>query len=195
MTYVPASLIEKISIFSFFSKISRGIWKLSFYMNFYTYVECKTHIRSLLTFSSIQYPSLNRVVSNAYLVDFCKRRAMALYPCTVYTIWFSEPTYAEDGHICMLGDEILFCMISAWAEKLGKTHTWLWKWYSASEATIRRPEMHMLIKLTIFLPWLLCSLARVCVVGMKCRSYYVCKIVKFFPKLTTHNTVWIYSNK
>ena len=89
-----------------------------------------------------------------------------------------------------LGDrnEMLFCMICAWAEKLGKTHTWLWKWYSASEATIRRPEMHMLIKLTIFLP----DPRRACRTAQrrtKCRSYYVCKIEDFFLKLTTHNTV------
>ena len=89
-----------------------------------------------------------------------------------------------------LGDrnEMLFCMICAWAEKLGKTHTWLWKWYSASEATIRRPEMHMLIKLTIFLP----DPRRACRTVQrrtKCRSYYVCKIEDFFLKLTTHNTV------
>ena len=92
--------------------------------------------------------------------------------------------------VTRLGDrnEMLFCMICAWAEKLGKTHTWLWKWYSASEATIRRPEMHMLIKLTIFLP----DPRRACRTAQrrtKCRSYYVCKIVDFFPKLTTHNTV------
>ena len=95
-----------------------------------------------------------------------------------------------DPVVARLGDrnEMLFCMICAWAEKLGKTHTWLWKWYSASEATIRRPEMHMLIKLTIFLP----DPRRACRTAQrrtKCRSYYVCKIVDFFPKLTTHNTV------
>ena len=48
-------------VFVLFSKIPRGIWKISFDMFSYTYILSKNHSRSLLNFFLIGNPTLNCV--------------------------------------------------------------------------------------------------------------------------------------
>ena len=55
------NLVNRSMIFSFFSKIPRGFWKISFCMIFYTGMLTKNHSGSLLTFFSIENLSLNCV--------------------------------------------------------------------------------------------------------------------------------------
>ena len=56
-----AILFIRFRVFVIFSKIPRGIWKISFYMLFYTYKLCKNGSRSLLNFFSIGNLTLNCV--------------------------------------------------------------------------------------------------------------------------------------
>ena len=57
--------------FSFFSKIPRGIWKISFYMMFYKGILSKNHCEGLLNFFSIGNPSLNCVQMSGPNIGIC----------------------------------------------------------------------------------------------------------------------------
>ena len=57
--FEKAILFIRFRVFVIFSKIPRGIWKISFYMFFYICILSRNHIRSLLNFFSIQNLTLN----------------------------------------------------------------------------------------------------------------------------------------
>ena len=59
--FEKAILFIRFRVFVIFSKIPRGIWKISFYMLSYICILSKNHSRSLLNFFLIGTPTLNRV--------------------------------------------------------------------------------------------------------------------------------------
>ena len=59
--FEKAILFIRFRVFVIFSKIPRGIWKISFYMLSYICILSKNHSRSLLNFFLIGTPTLNCV--------------------------------------------------------------------------------------------------------------------------------------
>ena len=64
-------------VFVIFSKIPRGIWKISFHMFSYTYILSKKHSRSLLNFFLIGNPTLNCV---GWSVQLASQRDHSIAP-------------------------------------------------------------------------------------------------------------------
>ena len=62
--FEKAILFIRFRVFVIFSKIPRGIWKISFYMLSYICILSKNHSRSLLSFFLIGTPTFNHVVSS-----------------------------------------------------------------------------------------------------------------------------------
>ena len=64
--FEKAILFIRFRVFVIFSKIPRGIWKISFYMLSYICILSKNHSRSLLNFFLIGTPTLNHVDCKTY---------------------------------------------------------------------------------------------------------------------------------
>ena len=62
--FEKAILFIRFRVFVIFSKIPRGIWKISFYMLSYICILSKNHSRSLLNFFLIGTPTLNHVLKS-----------------------------------------------------------------------------------------------------------------------------------
>ena len=84
--FEKAILFIRFRVFVIFSKIPRGIWKISFYMLSYICILSKNHSRSLLNFFLIGTPTLNRVHS-----DDKNKGSCYLWWHTLYWIFFLVP--------------------------------------------------------------------------------------------------------
>ena len=71
--FEKAILFIRFRVFVIFSKIPRGIWKISFYMLSYICILSKNHSRSLLNFFLIGTPTLNRVPCKDILFKSSRR--------------------------------------------------------------------------------------------------------------------------
>ena len=76
--FEKAILFIRFRVFVIFSKIPRGIWKISFYMLSYICILSKNHSRSLLSFFLIGTPTLSHV---SFVLEYYKKLDNLYYFC------------------------------------------------------------------------------------------------------------------